>query len=133
MKISRQKINFRDARGTISDILDDVPVNAVTIITSKKGVARGNHFHKKTIQYTYVVSGRIKYLSRKGAGPVRSAVLPAGGLAISPPGEAHTVVALADTVFLSISKGPRHGLNYEADTYRLEVPLAASSPKRARR
>jgi quercetin dioxygenase-like cupin family protein len=124
MKVSLQKINFRDARGTISDILDDVPVNAVTIITSKKGVARGNHFHKKTVQYTYIVSGRVKYLSRKGKGKVRSAILRAGGLAISPPGEAHTVVALADTVFLSISHGPRHGLNYEADTYRLPVPLA---------
>ena len=131
MKISQQKINFRDSRGTISDILDDVPVNAVTIITSKKGVARGNHYHKKTTQYTYIVSGKIKYLSRKGAGKVRSAVLSAGGLAISPPGEAHTVVALKDTVFLSISKGPRHGLNYEADTYRLDVPL--SPAKRPRR
>jgi oxalate decarboxylase/phosphoglucose isomerase-like protein (cupin superfamily) len=125
MKISQQKINFRDARGTISDILDNVPVNAVTIITSRKGVSRGNHFHKKTTQYTYIVSGRVRYLSRKGSGKVRSAVLPAGGLAISPPGEAHTVVALADTVFLSISHGPRHGLNYEADTYRLDVPLKA--------
>ena len=124
MKIFQQKINFKDARGTIRDILDDVPVNAVTIITSKKGVSRGNHHHKKTTQYTYIVSGRVRYLSRKGAGKVRSAVLSAGGLAISPPGEAHTVVALADTVFLSISKGPRHGLNYEADTYRLGVPLA---------
>jgi quercetin dioxygenase-like cupin family protein len=124
MKISQQKINFRDSRGTISDILDNVPVNAVTIITSKKGVSRGNHYHKKSIQYTYIISGRVKYLSRKGAGKVRSAILPTGGLAISPPGEAHTVLALADTVFLSITKGPRHGLNYEADTYRLDVPLA---------
>jgi oxalate decarboxylase/phosphoglucose isomerase-like protein (cupin superfamily) len=133
MRISRLKINFRDGRGTISDILDDVPVNAVTIITSKKGVARGNHFHKKTIQYTYVISGRVRYLARKGRGKVRSAVLSAGGLAISPPGEAHAVVALADTVFLSISRGPRHGLNYEADTCRLEVPLTASPGKRSRR
>ncbi len=99
-------------------------MNAVTIITSKKGVSRGNHYHKKSVQYTYIISGRVKYLSRKGAGKVRSAILPAGGLAISPPGEAHTVVALADTVFLSITKGPRHGRNYEADTYRLAVPLA---------
>lgn len=123
MKISQQKIDFKDARGTISDILDDVPVNAVTIITSKKGVARGNHYHKKSVQYTYVVSGRVRYLSRKGNGKVRSAVLGPGGLAVSPPGEAHTVVALADTVFLSITYGPRHGRNYEADTYRLPVPL----------
>ena len=133
MEIHRRTVDFRDARGTISDILDDVPVNAVTIITSKKGVARGNHFHKKTVQYTYVVSGRVRYLSRKGGGKVRSAVLSAGGLAISPPGEAHTVVALADTVFLSISRGPRHGRNYEADTYRLDVPLAASRAPRPRR
>jgi len=123
MIVSRQKINFRDARGAIRDILDNVPVNCVTIITSKKGVTRGNHVHKKTIQYTYIVSGRVLYLARKGKGPVRSAVLPAGTMAISPAGEAHAVKALADTVFLSISRGPRHGNNYEADTYRLDVPL----------
>jgi quercetin dioxygenase-like cupin family protein len=123
MKIYQRKIDFKDARGTISDILDDVPVNAITIITSKKGVSRGNHFHKKSVQYTYVVSGRIKYLSRKGTGKTRSAILGPGGLAVSPAGEAHTVVALADTVFLSITHGPRHGTNYEADTYRLAEPL----------
>lgn len=123
MKVHQRKIDFKDARGTISDILDDVPVNAITIITSKKGVSRGNHFHKKSVQYTYVVSGRIKYLSRKGKGKTRSAILGPGGLAVSPAGEAHAVVALADTVFLSITDGPRHGTNYEADTYRLAEPL----------
>ncbi|HXS99131.1 MAG TPA: cupin domain-containing protein [Elusimicrobiota bacterium] len=123
MKVFQRKIDFKDARGTISDILDDVPVNAITIITSKKGVSRGNHFHKKSVQYTYVVSGKIKYLSRKGQGKTRSAILGPGGLAVSPKGEAHTVVALADTVFLSITYGPRHGTNYEADTYRLAEPL----------
>lgn len=123
MKVYQRKIDFKDARGTISDILDDVPVNAITIITSKKGVSRGNHFHKKSVQYTYVVSGRIKYLSRKGKGKTKSATLGPGGLAVSPAGEAHTVVALADTVFLSITYGPRHGQNYEADTYRLPEPL----------
>ncbi len=32
---------FVDARGAITDILDGVPLNAVTIITNKKGAVRG--------------------------------------------------------------------------------------------
>ncbi len=118
MKLKRLKVDFKDARGVIMDILDDVPMNAITWLTSRKGVVRGNHFHKKTVQYTYLVQGKVRYHWAKGAGKIHSCVLKPGDLAISPAGETHTVEALADSAFLAISYGPRHGKNYEADTYR---------------
>ena len=131
MKITRLKIAHADERGSIRDILDNVPLNSITILTSKKGVIRGNHYHKKTVQWLYLLKGRIRYVSRpvKG-GKARSAVMKAGDLAVSPPWEAHTAVALSDCEFLAISRGPRHGENYEADTFRLPDPLV-KAPKRA--
>ena len=123
MKARHLKVNFKDARGEIKDILDDVPLNSITLITSKKGAVRGNHYHKKTVQYVYILEGRIRYVTRKGKGPVVKTVLKRGDLAVSPPMEAHTMVALADSSFLALSHGPRHGGNFEADTYRLEKPL----------
>ena len=68
MKFFRRKVAFKDARGTILDILDGVPLNAVTIITNKKGAVRANHYHKKTIQYTYILTGRVKYVSKTKGG-----------------------------------------------------------------
>jgi quercetin dioxygenase-like cupin family protein len=132
MKVSRLKIAFKDARGAILDILDDVNINSVTLITNKKGAVRANHFHKKTVQYTFVLSGRVKYVG-KGPGGRKTSVLKAGDLAVSPPNESHATQALSDATFLALSCGPRHGLNYEADTFRLAVPLIIAKKKASRK
>jgi quercetin dioxygenase-like cupin family protein len=122
MKILRTKPAFRDARGTITDVLDGVPLNSVAILTNKKGAVRANHLHKKTVQYTFVISGRVRYAS-KGPRGRKTAVLGPGDLAISPPGEAHATEALTDAVFMAFAHGLRHGRDYEKDTFRLAVPL----------
>lgn len=134
MKPRRIRPAFRDRRGEITDILDDVAINSITQITSKRGVVRGNHIHKKTIQYTYLLSGKVRYVCRRGArGKIRRFVLRPGDLTASPPGEAHAIVALKNSVFLVFSKGPRHGRSFEADTYRLADSLAAPGGKPPRR
>lgn len=122
MKVYRRKVAFKDSRGTIMDIVDGTPLNAVTIITNKKGAVRANHFHKKTIQYTFVLSGRVQYAS-KGKGGRKTAILRPGDLAVSPPGEWHATKALTDATFLALAHGLRHGRDYEKDTFRLAVPL----------
>lgn len=122
MKLFRRKPAFTDARGAITDILDGVPLNAVTIITNKKGAVRANHYHKKTVQYTYVLTGRVKYVS-KGKRGTTTAVLKPGDLAVSPPNESHATQALTDATFLALAHGLRHGRDYEKDTFRLAVPL----------
>jgi quercetin dioxygenase-like cupin family protein len=119
LKPTRLKPAFQDRRGAITDILDNVALNSVTLITSKKGVVRGNHFHKKTIQYLYLLSGKICYVTRRPNGKLSSYILKPGDLTASPPREVHTVVALMNSSFLVLSKGPRHGKNFEADTFRL--------------
>lgn len=119
MKKERPKVAFRDSRGAITDLLDDVALNSVTLITSKRGAVRGNHFHKKTVQIVYVLSGRLRYYWRPAkGGKVRSVTLKAGELGTSPAGEAHTLVAVSDCSFLTLSQGPRHGKDYEKDTFR---------------
>jgi len=131
MKPKRLRPAFRDSRGAITDILDDVPLNSVTIITSRKGVVRGNHYHRKTVQYTYMLKGRIRYVSRRGKGKPRSFVMRAGDITSSPPMEAHAILALEDSEFIVLSMGPRHGKDYERDTFRLDTPMV--EPLRNRR
>ena len=36
-----------------------------TIITSKKGAVRGNHFHKESTQYTFIVKGKFRLYRAK--------------------------------------------------------------------
>ena len=57
MEIKKIKSVYEDERGSITDIVEQVDFNGATIILSKKGSIRGNHFHKKTIQHLYVLSG----------------------------------------------------------------------------
>jgi quercetin dioxygenase-like cupin family protein len=123
MKVTLLKPAFTDRRGAILDILTHVSVDAVTIITCKKGSVRGNHYHKKTVQYTYVVSGRIKYLTGKPGKKAKTRTLKAGHLVFSPAGETHAFEALSDSVILSLSSGPRKGFDYEKDVFRLPTPL----------
>ena len=65
MKKLKIKINHKDIRGIISDILENENINAITLITIKKGSIRGNHYHKKTYQWNYVISGKMKLVTKK--------------------------------------------------------------------
>lgn len=124
MKIIRKKINFTDARGTITDIFVNSPKDHATVITSKKGAVRGNHYHKKTVQYDFVLSGRLTVFTKKINGKkIYRNELKAYDLAIHQPEEIHTLVADEDSVFLAFADGVRGGEKYENDTFRVSEPL----------
>jgi oxalate decarboxylase/phosphoglucose isomerase-like protein (cupin superfamily) len=123
MKVTLLKPNFKDARGIIADVMAGTMVDAITLITSKKGASRGNHYHKRTRQWVYVLSGKLRCLARTPGGKTLRRVVGPGALIENPPREQHTFVALKDSAFLSISAGPRRGKDYEKDTFRLDVAL----------
>ena len=125
MKITHKEINFEDARGTITDIFVKDSQDHGTIIMSKKGTVRGNHYHKATKQSDFILSGKLKVLTQKvGETEVIESEVGPSTFISHEPNEAHTYVALEDTVFISFNKGPRGGADYEKDTFRLDVPLA---------
>jgi quercetin dioxygenase-like cupin family protein len=106
---------FEDERGTIEDIIG--PVDSVTRILTKKDAVRGNHFHRHSTQWTYVVSGRLLFFNGQEvfyANP--------DSLVETPPRKVHAWKALEDTVCLAFASGPR-GVDYESDTERLGEPL----------
>ena len=110
-----------DERGTISDIVENVPITHATIITSRARAIRGNHYHRETHQYLYMLQGRMRLTtrSRSGSSAAASVVLEAGDLAITRPGEEHAMRALEDTPCLVLSHGPRGGSDFESDSFRL--------------
>jgi quercetin dioxygenase-like cupin family protein len=121
---------FADSRGAITDILQHTPVDSVTIITCNKGAIRANHYHKESIQYSYLLSGQVLAYTQMPDGPLESQTLVAGDMLESPVFERHALHAVEDSVLLIITRGPRGGKNYEDDTFRvtpLHLPDSGSS------
>ena len=58
-------INYRDNRGIIKDLIIGKKINAISYITQKKNTVRGNHIHKKTTQWNYLVSGKMLVVTKK--------------------------------------------------------------------
>ena len=115
---------FKDARGEITDLLENENINAITRITFRKGAVRANHYHKQTTQWNYVVSGSIKLVSQEPGEPVVETVMLPGDFVVTGPNVSHALVGLEDADLLVFTKGPRGGKEYESDTFRLETPLA---------
>jgi len=126
MEHTKPEISFEDSRGVIKDILYNEPVDHITVITSAKGVVRGNHYHKQTIQWVYLYAGKLRSLTRKQDEDVVARVLEPGDLLVTDVLEEHALEALEDSVFFVFTRGPRGGEDYEDDTYRLDTPLSVS-------
>jgi len=124
MEVIKVTNNFEDDRGIIRDILTQVQFDAATLITSAKGATRANHYHKETIQWSYVLEGKIQYLSKIGDEPTIERIIEKGGLVRSDVNEAHALTALEDSSLLILTRGPRNGEDYESDTFRLDTPLS---------
>jgi len=127
MQVKRIKVTKRDYRGYITDILAKEIIEYITIISSVAGAERGQHYHKATYQYVYILKGKIKMLARMPGGKVVSRILEPGDLSLTVPMERHAMIALDNSLFLVFTRGPRGGKDYESDTYRLSKPLRGRS------
>ena len=123
MKKIKTKINYRDRRGVIIDLLEKKKINAITFITQNKGKVRGNHFHKKTIQWNYLIRGKIKIITKKKNRRIKEKIMLKGDLVVTSANESHAIKAIKYSEYLVFTQGPRGGKEYENDTFRLVEPL----------
>lgn len=129
MEIVHCAVSHKDGRGIIRDVFEAGAPDSVTVVSSVQGAIRGNHFHRASTQYTYLVSGRLRVVVRDvrdDASSVETHVLTAGDLVRHDPYEAHAYFAEQDSVLLAFAKGLRKGRDYERDTYRLPRPLISA-------
>jgi dTDP-4-dehydrorhamnose 3,5-epimerase len=122
MKIEHRRVDFKDSRGTIRDILKDRTVDNVTEIVTAKGTVRGNHYHRQALVYIYILEGSFNVFSREHEeAPVQQAHVATGDLVIFLPYDLHALVALEDSRFLLLASGPRGGEHTVAEVL-YEVP-----------
>ena len=124
MKKYKLITNFKDHRGIIRDILQD-DINSITYISIKKGKIRGNHFHKKTTQWNYVLNGKVNLFYKKNirSKKTKKKLLKKNDLVVCAPNEPHAFKSLENCALIIFTKGPRKGREYENDTFRLKKPL----------
>src|SRR3989344_6112950 len=101
---------FTDARGHIFDIVEE-PISHVGLITFKKGAIRGNHYHKKSVQYTYILKGKRK----------KTFILTEGMFSRISPQIVHAYKALTSAAMLDMSTLVRGEKGYEDDTVRVKI------------
>jgi quercetin dioxygenase-like cupin family protein len=116
---------YTDSRGSITDLITDVEINAVTHITFTKGAVRANHYHERTIQWNFIITGTILLVTQAPGCEKREQLLEKGDFAITHEHERHALQAVTDAEILILTKGPRSGDKYENDTFRLDIPLIA--------
>ncbi len=111
-----------DARGSIQCLLN-LPSKNVSLITSKKGTLRSNHYHKTDWHYMYILSGAFDYYYRPTGSEEEPTkiTLHAGDMVFTPPMEDHTTIFTEDCQLLAISRNPRDQATYEADTVRIDL------------
>lgn len=129
MKVFYPQNVFSDERGYICDILTHEVTDSITTIFSRQGAVRGNHYHKDTWQWIYLISGELRYVTKYPDGEVVESHLTPGAVLLSEPLEIHAMEAISDCHFMVFTRGPRGGEDYEKDTFRVIPPLITEAPK----
>ena len=111
-----------DDRGFIQSLLN-FPMKNLSLITSKKGSVRSNHYHLTDWHYMYVLKGSFDYHYRQTGSGEKPAVISVnvGEMVFTPPMEDHATVFTDDTELLVMSRNPRDQATYEADVRRVTL------------
>ena len=129
--IKKIKTFSSDDRGEIIDIFTHEPKDHCAIVTFKKNAIRGNHFHKKSIQFAFVLEGNFKIYHVKAdenanydSKKIEELDASKNDYITHEEYEAHTYKCLSNKgTLLVFTKGVRGGKYYEDDTFRLDKKL----------
>lgn len=87
MQILQPEFANGDKRRLLTQLLTE-PIQQVNHYAAKKGAVLGNHFHKKTVEFFYIIKGTLLYNNLT--------TLTKGQLFVVDPGEVHWLKCLTD-------------------------------------
>ena len=110
----------KDNKGYIQSLVN-FPMKNLSLISSKKGSVRSNHYHLTDWHYMYVLSGSFDYYYRatNSGGELQCIRVVSGEMIFTPPMEDHATVFLEDCELLAMSRNPRDQKAYEEDVRRV--------------
>jgi len=83
----KPEFEHEDSRRKLTQLLTQ-DIKQINVYEAKHGAELGNHFHKETFEYFYIIRGTIKYNS--------SAIMKKGDIFCPDLGEMHTLQVLSD-------------------------------------
>ena len=112
--------NHEDERGSILSMVNEKCCN-VSLITSKQGSLRGNHYHKTDWHFMYALYGSMEYfffcnLEKK----IKFWNIPKNKIIFTPCNEIHVTYFPVETKIIVVSGYPRDQKTYENDTVRVD-------------
>lgn len=114
---------FSDDRGTIADLLNaDEEIHHIGLITFTTGAVRANHYHERSKQHDYVLSGKIELRTKPANDPsaiVSTTILEAGDAVSIPEFVIHAYKALEPSIIIDMTTMSRDAGGYEKDTIRV--------------
>jgi len=101
MKIVKPNAVVADDRGKLIEVLLNIGYKQMNHVITKKGVTRGNHYHKTTREFFYIIRGKIivTVTNVKTNNTTRFTASPSDCFIIEPY-ENHTVEFLEDTEWI---------------------------------
>jgi dTDP-4-dehydrorhamnose 3,5-epimerase len=123
METIKIKPAFVDGRGSIWDLLTNEQIDHVGMLISKKGSIRGKHYHKEQKQYTLVLNGKIRIVTKdmsKKDSKIEHLDLNEMEMVLFPSFCYHSLEALEDSKCLIFTSKSRDMNAYEEDTIRID-------------
>lgn len=96
------QLPFVDGRGSFTSILNRGEWKEVNLVESREGAVRGNHYHKHTTEYIYLLSGEAEVTLQPMSQPAETVhMLPGEGIFIYPFTN-HTFLFTKDSLHLAL-------------------------------
>lgn len=112
MQFYKPHFEYKDDRGAIRGIIKDKNWQEINIITSKKGIERGNHYHEQTIECLFITKGKIKvHVKNLKTHEEKEYVVKENDCFVFEPYELHTLEILEDAEWINMLSVPMNNKN----------------------
>ena len=118
-KTLKPDFTFTDERGTLVQLVHS-GYTQVNVITTEKGVVRGNHFHKRCREAFYIVSGSVHVILTSEGGK-QEQLFQSGDFFEIPPMVLHEMIYPEFCVMVALYDQPVESENGEKDIYSAEM------------
>lgn len=114
---------FDDDRGSLFVVKSaktlQHPIGSVTVLRSKGGAERANHFHKTDSHLTFIADGAMEYFERQEDGTIFRTLVARGSSVFTPPKVEHCMRFVGDTIAVVLADRHRESADYEKDLVRV--------------
>jgi mannose-6-phosphate isomerase-like protein (cupin superfamily) len=105
--VEKAAFERRDERGTLMEVRNRGPWEAVLTGVMKAGAVMGNHYHRRTRVYFFLIAGRaLVDVVRVPDGKVESLALPAGHGVLLDPFESHAIRFQEESRYILLKDTP---------------------------